>query len=349
MSRSLTICSILLFGATLSISQSAILDSLHQELPKQKNESLAMLYLQVAKQYYFLPQDRDSLLHYADLGLQLSTDLQVDHLIQKSLFTKGAALTKVADYPSSILYLLQADSIAKKMKDSSAMITAQVALGNNYYLNGQFSKSMDAYTKAATLGEITKSYQVLAPTYGNIASILGQQERFQEALIYFQKSIQLSRTIQDHRTELASISNAISTYHQLNRLDSSLILSRYLAEKSIEVDYQEGWVWSQIRLAYVHNHLGKHQQAIHYANQLIDQSQQLSPEFLFSAYQEKSIALNSLGQKDEAIQQATLALGIARTTNTPNRYIEAFDRLSNLYKTNHRYDSAFFYLKSQEP
>ena len=341
MSKHIMLCLFLFFNLAQLSGQGQILDSLYQRLPSlTSKDSLAMLYLQIAKQYYFLPNQRDSLFHYADKAIQAAERSKVDHLIQKAIFTKGVAHIRVGDFEQALVYLVQADSHAHVMLDTPAIITAQTALGNIYYQTGTFDQSMAAYTEAATLSEITKNYKLAIPPYGNIANILSNQKRYQEAITYFQSGVKLAQLVKDEYSELNLISNSINTYHGAGMLDSAIILANYLMDKSKKINYQEGIVHSQIRLSNLYTRQGNFEQAIHMADQIINHPGHYAPEFLFSAYQNKAIAYDSLGHLNLAIKCAHVCLELSQKTNITGNYLLTYEMLYHLNKQKKLYHEA---------
>ncbi|MEL7119006.1 MAG: histidine kinase [Bacteroidota bacterium] len=337
---------LLFFFLPAMYAQQAALDSLYQDLPGSRAEERCNLYLQIAKQYYYLPQARDSFLLYANLALEAAEKLKIDHLRQKALFIKGTALGLTGEYISSLSYLEKADSIAIAMQDSAAIASTKNAIGITYYYTGQLDKAMEAYLQAAVQSERLNLFNILIPAYNNISNILSNQERYEEALTYYQKSISLARTINDPLRELSTLTNAVTCYYRLGMVDSAFILTEYLGEKSKSIGYQEGVARSYIRLASFYNEEEKPEQAIAIADQLLLEEGDYALEYIFNGYYEKAIAQQKLGLIELSLSNAQKCLSIAQQSNSATHFINSYELLSNLYKETGRYEEALSYYKS---
>lgn len=109
-------------------------------------------------------------------------------------------------------YHAQAVEIARSLRDQTNLASRLANLGNSYIMQGKYGQAIVPFREAVTLFELSGKPQELAlrlGVLGNIHAHIGRSllpdaaahEHFQQALDYYQRTMELARELNDHVSE----------------------------------------------------------------------------------------------------------------------------------------------------
>ncbi len=173
----------------------ARIDSLINELPKIKNDTLkARTFHKISEEYFFI--DTDKAFMYSKLGLQQANKMKWEKGIGVFNSAIGRAYSDKGKYDSCIFYYSKALTLNKKMNDYWNMASVLNNLGAaEQNLKSDFPKAIKYYFEALKVAENVPDKYVSAVCFDNISTVYLLQKNYQKALEYAFKGLKLRESL----------------------------------------------------------------------------------------------------------------------------------------------------------
>jgi tetratricopeptide (TPR) repeat protein len=203
---------------------------------------------------------------------------------------------------------------------------------------GRFEKSQQVY---AALLDQTADESAKAPIYGQIASAKYQQGEYEEAITFYEKSLEIKqKTLPPNHLSFASTYNNIGAVYQ-NMGDYSKALSSY--EKALEIDQQSlppnhpDLAHSYNNIGAVCQNMGDYPKALSYYEKDLEISQKSLPPNhpdLASSYNNIGNVYFHLEEYSKALSYYEKALEIRKQSLPPNHpgLAHSYGNIGNVYQ-----------------
>lgn len=255
-----------------------------------------------------------------------------------SLFYKN-----IGEYKKALPYMLDNLNLWKIEDENKA--GQLLNLGNLYMSMGEFKKAADSHLQALRLFELVDVKRGQSYCLHSLGKDFFQLKRYNDAKIYFERSLKLKGELQDKRglmTSGAGLGDVYKELGQFKRAEAYYQTSIKIAQE-IKMPIEVSRNQLQLGLLY------KQMEDLEQAKKNLNQSLKLAKEVGDSALsgQIKS-ALRGIDRenKQEKVTEATLLTSLATTIRKGDRQQQAveYSRLSEYYAQKKQYDKAFTYL-----
>jgi signal transduction histidine kinase len=326
---------ILFFCSQFAFSQSKYLDSLHQLLQGQKEDS-NKINLLTAIGTTNLYNNPETALAYAHKALILSTKLQYLPGLMNSGFILSSSYTTLGNYPLAIDYGYKTLTLAKKSRQPLQIIWANAQLAQCYFYLGDYKTSLQfdrnilavvqkyfpdsaafVYSDLSKIFERTghpdsaliyanKCYdQIKKWQYQNwytvIYPVLGNAyasvKKYDSALYYLRMGIPIC-TIKENTTDLIDIYNSIANiYYILHNNDSVIHYAKNIVALKTTFSYPNGLLRAAEQLTEIYGSLNEPDSTLKYLRIASG-----IKDSLFN--RDKTIAIQNIAYKEQEKQKA---------------------------------------------
>lgn len=245
----------------------------------------------------FIAQDTerlDSLLH--ESTLDHADTLEVDILNSIAWEYRNSEMEKVKVFSDSALKL------AEKNNYYRGQVKSHFNIGNMYYIQGDFPKTLASYLKALDILEETNNQIGIASALMGIGNVYSIQKNSEKAIEYQQKSLEIRKELKDSLGIAASYNNIGSIYMELK-------------------DYYKA-------LEYHFSSLAIKEKLNHWKG-------------MSSSYGNIGTAYKELGELDKALEFQQKALEIRRKINNMKGMVMSYTDIGNIYHELKQYNRAF--------
>lgn len=128
-------------------------------------------------------------------------------------------------------YLYKSATIFKEINDTIGLLQSYNALGNYYteryrYLKSEayVDSSFKYFNKGLDLCELKNSENRKAPFYGNLAILMTLSEKYESAIIYADKSLQIHLSFRDSSAYIEALNYKALCLSKLNKIDEAFKL-----------------------------------------------------------------------------------------------------------------------------
>ncbi len=282
------------------------INALKEQLLTQKNDSARLqLFYQLA--YGFRFSNIDSSLLYADLAIDLANKINNPFIKAHMLSLKGATILEAGKIPESLQYQFEALEISEKNKDTSNVAFALNRIGNVYMELEDYKKANEYYFLSKNLfGKIgdTGMFHNEVSNIGNVYELMKMPD---SALHYL----------------IIAYEGSKRTNNRLNYTRPEIMFRmgnvyRLKGDKVKALEYYKKGIIE----AYIDNDL---------------RNLAMNNLFIAQLYHE-------LNNPDSAKLYAYNAINTGKTVSFRKAIYDASELLSDLFKEEKRYDSAYKYL-----
>ena len=297
---------------------------------------------------HYCAVENDKALMYLQEAFTISTSLNYQEGIGKSLLWQGRVYYYKDDYALSDKYLDKAKTVLEKIDDKDDLAFYYFAKGVNCNIRGDYIHALEMFKQAITLYEEIGNIKWTSTCYMSMGHVLLNRNEPDKALKYFREGESRKKQTNDQFGLASALTNIGLAYQKLDMPDSALF---YLNEglkirKTLQADRQ---------IASSDYHIG---------GVLIDKEEYARAEKplqtaleIFTRLNDNTgiiisnlrlaVAENRQG-KPEAIKRANSALELARQIGNPNLTSYAYKKLSEIYAFNRDYKESYGYLLKYE-
>ncbi len=274
-----------------AFSQNRIIDSLKASLKTQGNDTVKVNTLNALSNTYIGSiNDVKAAKHYADQSLVLAKQLNFKKGIAYSYFYFGIYYWRTGDYSISLSYFKNALLIFSKINYQKGIALVNVNMGPVYNSQGNYAEALICLMKGIKIKEelavkndifgaynalgVTYACQAKYPqayayflkslkedindkatatmTYNNIGYMFSQQEKLNEALIYYFKAIPLQKEMNDKLGISITYTNVGTIYYSQKKYKEALKYHSMTLQLSKETGdkWIEAFAYSGIGLVY---------------------------------------------------------------------------------------------------
>ncbi|MEM8528430.1 MAG: tetratricopeptide repeat-containing sensor histidine kinase, partial [Bacteroidota bacterium] len=218
-----------IFGYTFSLAAQDEVDSLRFLLQTQAQDSNRIksnLLLYEELKY----ENPDEATSYLNDALELSKEIEYQKGVIKSYLALGDFLETNSIYDSSLTVLLLAEKMSRGMNDRMLILDALSIQGKTLRSMSRWDEAIEVIMKGIDLameGQVDSATIVV--NYNHLGNIYSDQNQFEEALDYYQKSISFMRN-QERRKAITTMNIGLIHY----RLEDYEIATEYFLN-SLEV------------------------------------------------------------------------------------------------------------------
>ena len=192
---------------------------------EQDMKKLLEQQIQDAQALYFmytislLRLEKDKAMYYLDQRAQLDTTV-AEWQLEAGLF----CMNYMADYDKAIEYFqLASHGSGSDLEGFNFVVSAYINLSTAYQYKGMSDKADYYYNLAYTIAERDKDNPSLAILYNNKGYMLAENAYYEEALLYFNKALNLSKKHEGYEAMTATIYNNMGMIRRCqNRYDEAL-------------------------------------------------------------------------------------------------------------------------------
>jgi two-component system, sensor histidine kinase PdtaS len=138
-----------------------------------------------------------------------------------TLHNLGGIYIRIRALDSSKIVLSKSLSLAKKVNDKSTLAKTNYQLGNLEKANRKFDVAIEYYKQALSYSEIVNDKISIANAYGGMGQIYGLTKDPNKEVEYYKKSISIFRSINNKQNLAVLLSNLGSTYYDMGNFDES--------------------------------------------------------------------------------------------------------------------------------
>ncbi|WP_194975306.1 tetratricopeptide repeat-containing sensor histidine kinase [Aquiflexum lacus] len=280
------------FAAAFTTQQSYP-DSLKSIIHQADNDSIkAHLFFSLSKHYYTF--DQDSAIYFANKSIEISEELGLKKNHGNALNILGVSNLIKSDYEAALKAHFEALKIREVLKDSVGMLESNLNLGNIYYRSKELDKAAKFYHDALFFGLKINNQRGLGLIYNNLGSYhldrwnLNQnQEDFDAALEYLQKSLGIKETLGDNRGMINTLNQLSDLYEEIgdDKKRFELLQRAWVITKNFnDVESKLGVLGNLVQYYYEKGEMYK---ALDYANQQFEIAENSKSPYQISIAAEK--------------------------------------------------------------
>ena len=341
---------LVLYNCCLSFSQINKIDSIYKALQNKKIDSLYIKSHINLCIYYSKTDLKDSAFSHGWLANKTSIEEKYEFGILKSYQELGLLYFGVGEYDSTI-YCFKNVLLKLKNKQSVFYFEATNAIGNSYFYLGDYINAYDYYLKYLRQAQNSGTTKQLAKGNSNVGVILKEQKKYEEALVFFNKTIKIGVENKDNQILFVGYSNKGNIYNEKAKLDTNtkwnlLALENYNKAKSALRFLKKSDFRNSILLlgniGNVYADLGNYKKSIEEFNEAIElvESNEFFPQSA-SIYNNVSGVYLDLGNLKMAQKYIKIATDISIESQSYDNLSQSYQNYSRFYELKGDYLNAF--------
>ena len=235
--------------------------------------------------------------------------------------------------------LLEALTLAKKIKYINGEADCNNSIGNYFFGNSNYPTAMEFYLEGLKISEANNYQAGIAKTMGNIGSVYSTQGEYRLALNNFLKAMAITKNTRSNAIQFYDVARA---YLQLRNSDSALFYGNQSYQHAVATNDSNALTNSLFILGDIHNHLGN--TALAFVNYRM--AIPYSAGFVFTLpdiYMSMAKLFRQTGQMDSCIVYAEKALRSAQLFNNGDLVFKSAGLLSDFYEKQDVNKSFYYY------
>jgi signal transduction histidine kinase len=285
---------------SISLAQTATIDSLRQLLPQTTSERKKVDILnELAFEYIF--QTYDSAMHYIQLAERIAHRANYREGEAQSINIQGIVYRLQGNYAKALAHHLQALKLCETQNYAQGIANNYSNLGLVYFDKKDYQHALEYFFKALEIKEKINDKRGVAFSLNDIGQVYEQQGKLGEAMKAYQQTIEIRETIQDQHGIATSYNNMGRVYTRQKNYDQALYFL-FKAEKAGQ-SYQD-----LIVIAETYNNIGRiywlkkdFHEGLHYFKKALEIAQKIDNQ------QETRNAYRGLADCYENLQDFELA------------------------------------------
>ena len=222
-------------GAAQPRQGQALLDSLLNETPHMREDTMAVLLLDNISYEYCRINPNEGLA-YAEKELALARKIGWKRGEAMAYNEYGINYLNKAAYPEALEYFFKALRLNEEIGNKVSSARASLNIGTVYFNQKLYNKALEYNFRSLKAAREAHNIDLEIIVSGNIGNIFYAQEAYPDALVYMQKALHLSDSMNDTRGIINQWSNIANVYAELGNPEESLVYSL----KALELARKEG-------------------------------------------------------------------------------------------------------------
>lgn len=326
------------------------IDSLRSEIadPNLSNPSskLPILYFQLGEEYYHsdnFEQAREAYLQ----GFEKVKNHTNSKVYFDILLGLGKANKRLNNYEEALVHFSKIINAKENNPNHVVLANAHNHLGGIYKSLGEYEKSFQEQLNALHYHELENNLNGVGRDNYEIGSILFYQDRFDQALTYYQKAYELFVEIDNQKLIYASLAAIGSTHAELGNLDESLDFGTQALELARNLNYKTGIAYALGNVAHVKIKLREMTGAKSMLLEALQLKEELNdPWAIIGGHLGLAKAYLECGKKTEkALPHLATALELSKKIKSKTRELETYEQYEKVYKALNDFPNSYKYLK----
>lgn len=237
----------------------------------------------------------------------------------------------------------------KSLKDSADLMAFHglLHLGNGHVFKGELSQGLEYYFESMKYAEKAEYEEGRGKLFLAIADTYSQSENSQNAVFYYERSIEILRNGNDSLGLASAIFNAGDEYLTMGKLDSALLYTQEAQAIFKQVNYPIGEAYCFGNLGMIYAKNGNNTGAEENINKAIQRLEEYNEYYPISVYLEfmSSIYLQN-GDQTRALNYSERSLELAKQYGLKDQISQSNLTLSKIYEQIGNPPKAFEYYKN---
>ncbi|MEP0365482.1 MAG: ATP-binding protein [Cyclobacteriaceae bacterium] len=264
-----------------------------------------------------------------------------DSLKSRVYYHLGRAHGQLGDFDKSLEALSSGAEVSEKLPESRIGIA--MAQGNIYWAKDYYRTALEIYQSALTLsdsfeGDQFVTFQIML--LGNIAGIYSKLEDYEQALLYAKRSVALGYKAEKVRArghlKLGTILIDVGAYQEA--LDSLSVTEQFIFQQRDSIALVHCWLAKGMAF----KGLSHMDSAMYYISQSASIGDKLKYQIHETLLVEGEIN-ESKGNLPLALANYKGALELAKEKSSLNGQMEAYEKMSGLFKKRKQFEEAYKY------
>lgn len=221
--------------AMVGKQRQALIDSMLQELPKQKEDTNKVTLLNGLAFTYWSVNAETGIL-YGQQGLALAAKLQWKKGIADAENKLGIDYQTVSDYPRALEYYTDALKKEEEIGNEKGIASVTGHIGLLYYCQNDNSKALEYHFKALKMQEKLGNKQAIAITTSNIGLSYYELHDYDKALEYDFKALKMAEERAD-KSNIAVVNSNIGTVYTMQK---NYTMAIEYEQKALKADEELG-------------------------------------------------------------------------------------------------------------
>jgi serine phosphatase RsbU (regulator of sigma subunit) len=188
------------------------LEKSYSKLANPANDTVKVNALNVLAKYH-INVDQDSAHFYVKNALILAEKLKYERGIGFGYLTSGILQSDMGNYPEALKYILDATSIAERIKDFPLLSGCKLNLGNFYIKTKDYDKALDIYREGLAISRnnnLLYSEASLLSSYGLALRLKGELD---SSIFYYEKVLEIHHSTLHDSVVIAALYNNMASAH----------------------------------------------------------------------------------------------------------------------------------------
>ena len=338
----LCIMGALLFVWQCPAQDQQTLDSLENLLHEQSDTGKTKIYYEIAHHLFKYRMDTDTLEYYANKIMSIADQYDDDRSRMRAFYLKGQIAYRQQDYGSAKVYFEKANDLLDTTQVTQWHSKIPNALGVMHSKVDDNEKALEYYQKAQKVAEHLKAYDLLGPTYTNIAIIHGNLLNYDIAFDYMHKALYAARISKNKPSELSTMYSMVAAFMNAERLDSALHYTNSYLEQSIELDYIQGIIRGTKQLSQIYMFQEAFEQSKQYAYTVVELANENNSTIdLLSAYRVLVAVHSKLGETNQALIAIDSVYQILERVPQKIYHVNSYESIAETYSELGRNEEAY--------
>ena len=286
---------------TTAAQDRAIIDSLEALIPTLSDTNASAIYYELGHLHYKHSLSTDSSEYYLNKIMDIAEQYDHNTSRMQGYYLQGQIEYRRENFGKAKIYFDKANEYLDSTQLSKWNSKVPNALGVIYIKMEDPEKALVYFKEAERVAEILNAYELLGPTFTNIAIIFGNLNETDQGRKYFHKALYAARKSNNKINELGTMYSMVSMLTNEQQFDSALYYTNSYLDQSLQLDYEEGILRANLQLGQIYTLKEAHELSKQYANAVIDfEAENKSNTYLLSAYRVLAHAHAKLGETNKA-------------------------------------------------
>lgn len=223
---------------------------------------------------------------------------------------------------------------------------ALVYKGKGFWCLGQLDEALRVFLEAAKIEESANKLSGMGVCYMYISDTYGLLEDYRNSILYLEKAIRIFEKNTNSEKYPATLLNLGFQYYKIGNYKLALEKLRQSQAYFIKLGHQRGLAYSYGNIGLVFSETNQLDSAKSYLKRGIGMLSDLNDEYGLNDFRiEYSAIMSKLGNHNLALGHAKQCMAIAVAHSNANQIRDAALRLSEVFATLQKHDSALVYFK----
>lgn len=323
------------------------LDSLLAEVFNSSNsKNQASLYFEIAKEYYHDDNFSEAVKFYKKVINENSKKANSKTYFL-ALLGLGKSFERLNKYEEAFeVFSKIIDQKPTNKPSNYILANTHNHLGGIYKSLGEYEKAYQEQLNAIHFHELERDSNGLGRGLYQIGSILFYQDRFKQALEYYEKAFDIFTLIEHERLIYASLAAMGSTHSELGNLEESINYGTKALQIAKELNYKTGIAYSLGNVGHIMLLLNNPKEAKKMLTEALQLKQELNdPWAIIGGHLGLVDAYLNCKNSQNALPHLNTALELANQIGSKTRLMEIYKKYEQVYELASNFPKAHYFLK----